>query len=359
MCIFLSISFCTIVLITFVECFPIHKCNPRTRHALASFIAENWKLAQNELGIANFQHEDAEKALAVSQIYQYCPNALTWLPKSKPSINYAVIFKCANEAIGRNLDVYANKTKTVKNQVKHYGGDILNIYQALTSKLENTSSDVFTFIRDPLSRFYSGFDESMYRTLQHFKRFQPDLPPDNVTTSLLAYHLDTLFKGAIPVVAHATMRPPPNMPPGPMIFELYHIYPQTNSFFEYPITIVGHLENFTSDWKQVVTAFSITAPFDDRAGFHATAIHHPRYSANSARATFPKLPPVRALLKQLFQESPQYLRAVCHYLFVDYACFPEYPLPAGCEHLSAARAEAVRRLDQAYLGAFGQAPSTA
>jgi hypothetical protein len=48
----------------------------------------------------------------------------------------------------------------------------------------------------------------------------------------------------------------------------------------------------------------------------------------------------RQSLLALFAAEPQYTRAVCHLILVDYICLPMYPLPPECQFLNATRAAA-------------------
>ena len=51
-----------------------------------------------------------------------------------------------------------------------------------------------------------------------------------------------------------------------------------------------------------------------------------------------------AALQELFISEPQYLRAICYLLLVDYVCLPMYVLPGPCQFLNATRRAAEEAL---------------
>ena len=50
----------------------------------------------------------------------------------------------------------------------------------------------------------------------------------------------------------------------------------------------------------------------------------------------------RLYYNKLLETKPEYLRAVCNLVLVDFVCLPFYKLPKGCEYLEDARQHAVK-----------------
>jgi len=48
----------------------------------------------------------------------------------------------------------------------------------------------------------------------------------------------------------------------------------------------------------------------------------------------------------LFQNEPQFQRAICHLLLTDYVCLPMYQLPEGCKFLTKTRQAAVAAMEK-------------
>ncbi len=67
--------------------------------------------------------------------------------------------------------------------------------------------------------------------------------------------------------------------------------------------------------------------YDHAAGQHRVStgknVHHAASDPQLAHNSF----------KQLFAEKPQYLRAVCEFILIDYVCLPNYTLPEACAYL--------------------------
>lgn len=53
----------------------------------------------------------------------------------------------------------------------------------------------------------------------------------------------------------------------------------------------------------------------------------------------------RKALKQLATSEPNYMRALCHMLLIDYICLPMYPLPPPCSFLQSLRDKAVQAME--------------
>lgn len=115
-----------------------------------------------------------------------------------------------------------------------------------------------------------------------------------------------------------------------------HFYRMSGTFFNFKVDIVGHLETFKDDWyNKVVPVYPVLKkfmPFNFNIGNHATAVNHPA-NKGKKNSLDPQL--TRHFYKLLLQSEPNVVRAICHMVLMDFVCFPEYRLPAECEHLNA------------------------
>ena len=132
-----------------------------------------------------------------------------------------------------------------------------------------------------------------------------------------------------------------------ILFEMEHVYTMSGVFFEFDIDLIGYLETFDNDWKNVIGSyFHLNKPYNARLGGHPTS-QKPgnRVAGNGKRAfnitaanTAPKGAVTNSLqarnvLKALFAGNSIYKKVVCHLILVDYVCFPNYKLPDECSYL--------------------------
>lgn len=193
----------------------------------------------------------------------------------------------------------------------------------------------FTFVRDPLQHFISGFVHSVYVTL----RPPPVIAPLN-ESHVEQYLLDLILQR-------------------PMHLEMEdYMFPMSRTYLRFPADVVGRLEFFSEDWEhKIVPAYGITVPYDYHLGMHATSVNHPvrskasqshttastgeRHHEGGEREEAVDRDPMRAResLVALLHSHSHYLRALCHILLLDYVCLAEYELPLACAFLQPLRAE--------------------
>ena len=178
----------------------------------------------------------------------------------------------------------------------------------------------FTFVRDPLARFVSGYSEIMYRSEDiptpdnHYDTYHEHVPPYTFVDYGYASQdrarafINDLLSG----VNSGTDR---------------HVYAQVgalrhcgvkkdSSYFP-PLGFVGALESFETDWNTLgeLGGFS-NLPYDYSIGMHAT-------STSTARDA----------MSALLAHDMRYLRALCFLLAPDFACLG-YALPQNCTDLA-------------------------
>jgi hypothetical protein len=85
------------------------------------------------------------------------------------------------------------------------------------------------------------------------------------------------------------------------------------------LSFLGRLEHFSRDWAALNQLLGTDmTPHDATLGDHVTSKSPNQIKENTLK---------------LLAESPEYARALCHLLLVDYTCLA-YPLPAACADIT-------------------------
>ena len=252
------------------------------------------------------------------------------LKHSAQIVPFVPILKCANKGITENL---IQMSSTID-----WTTDFITSREEYDRKfstyLSSSGGDrvrSFTFVRDPIQHFISGFVHSVFVTF-------PIAPLNE--SQVQQYLLDILLQR-----------------PTQLDMEEY-MFPMSRTYLRFPVDIVGRLESFSEDWeREVVPAYGIAAPYDYRLGMHATSANHPAGTGAAAShsastkgernhgddAAIDRDPlRARESLVALLRSQPHYLRALCHLLLLDYVCLPEYELPLACAFLQPLRTEIQR-----------------
>ena len=306
-------------------------CNPSTKHLFGKFFVQRFFDAREELKLEDWSSKQFENPSEYASIVEHVlikffscnSGTLVYYRRNQKPIIYSRIWKCANEGIGMNLHqiTVADRTPLSKGMVHEVKTQaaLQEILKTMHREgfLNSTESNVFTFVREPFSKFISGFTESVFRTSPRKTLRRPSEIPMILNISTAKKYLEMIFDCKAPLV------------------QLDHIYPISGSLFEYNVKVVGHLETFLDDWNRLVKPlYNIQRPYNERHGFHPTSEIHPRNKNNpNKQQTDPSH--VRPTLRALFEREINYKRALCHFLLIDYVCLPEYPLPVDCLFLNA------------------------
>ncbi len=208
----------------------------------------------------------------------------------------------------------------------------LSCVSAGARSLSPCSLEIFTFVRDPIQRFESGFAEAVWRTGPHLvpsdERGMYKVESTETVKGFLRRLLDFNRTG---------------------LAGLEHMYAMAGVFFAFNVSLAGRLEQFKTDWELVAGRLGLPGTFNEELGRHATSVHHPRRRDSAlplplALSEDRDPNDLRLHFRRLLREEPAYHRAVCEIMLIDYVCLPEYPLPPPCAHLAPARTALANRL---------------
>ena len=309
----------------------ILKCNYQSKELFVKFIIERWIDARREIGL------DRQYKNFFPQILKfnfYSTNIHMYLPFNGPPITYVRIYKCASDGIEQNLEplLLGYKPPSPRSQIQirmstHFD---MHVNRAMYSNdwnldsLSNHSFKNFAYVRDPLQRFISGFTEIIARTAT-YKLKQPN-KQENMTS--IKYWLTKMISHSLE--GH--------------LIQLEHIYVMSGMLFEYPVDILGKVENIKADWENLIMpAYNIKRKYNEHLGDKGTSLNHPNRNTSRMKGDPNN---ARASLMGLMKTDPRYARAICHLILIDYICLPMYPLPDICSFLNATRRNAESALDK-------------
>lgn len=247
--------------------------------------------------------------LAVKKFYSISYGVVTISVGGVP-MSYTIIWKCANDAIRKNMMVY-EKSRPMVNP-KHVSAKVLEQVEshslAQYSKKMRTQYGLssypksFTFAREPISHFISGISEYYWRNYQTSK----------VSTEDLKKKLDGMFE-----FRQLTERKD-SITDKWQKYVLWHFYAMSGILrVGYNIGYLGKLESFDEDWKIINGLYGANVKINRSLGWHESSD-----DPNGVKAAF----------KDLFKRDVRYKRALCQLLYADYVCF-KYELPPECQNL--------------------------
>jgi len=312
------------------------RCNPQTQGLFAKFFIQRWMDARNELGMNQLQQDDTstlyEKIfLIMSRFNSFNPGANLFFTASGIPVPYVVMWKCISEGIIANLGRLSSIPRYQFIKSLNTFETIIAAHQNKTSSIDS-QLQVFTVVRDPFSRFISGFTEAVYLTYKKRKFVAADgVSPLQTNISAVKAHIQATLDFKLPLDL------------------MGHFYPMAGVLFQFDIHLLGHFENFKTFWSETIQpVYHIKKKYAE-IGMHVTSVNHPKASEIAQRTKMDaNRDPnnARKALSELLQSDKKYKRAICHLLLVDYVCLPMYDLPVECHFLNRTRDAAINAVSK-------------
>ena len=317
-------------------------CGPSTSKLVGNFLIQRYLDARSELGMA-----DASKRLydrKVSSYYDnlrfvllhlfgFNPEVVVFLTTKGIVIPYLRLFKCANEGISANLFILTVSKSTILangirlNAKNEFTKDmILNSLQH-NHEYRNITKPTFTFVREPIQRFMSGFTETIFKHYLKYKITNTDGSRKRINESEAKDYLMELldFRSSL--------------------WDVEHMFPMSGAFFQFHVPLVGSVEQMKVDWEmKIKPTYEINATYNNKLGVHDTSVYHPLVVERKGQSSRDPNG-ARAVIKSILNNDIRYSRAICQLILIDYVCLPMYALPPKCMFLNSTRhaaMEAVR-----------------
>lgn len=259
-----------------------------------------WNLARLQIGLSPLGIND-DLMLFIDDFLHFSPG-ISLFHINNSAVAYVRIYKCANSNIDKNL--FSASTKFPENLMYGFVAmDADNLLKFASGFSPPKAVRSFTFVREPLSHFQSGFREYLQRCPGHFH----DSASKVIGASFIANEIARILNGLYPKV---TCR---------LSGAFRHLYAMSGALRPYwNLSFVGHLEYFDEDWSQIERIYGINVPDNYNVGQHR--------SSKDEHG-------VEAAFAELHLSSPSYFRALCVILIFDYHCF-NLALPSVCRGLS-------------------------
>jgi hypothetical protein len=270
---------------------------------------QQWGKARQEIGLQVTVSNNHRSV--ITAFYGITYGCLTISNNGEP-MTFVMIWKCANDAIRKNMMAYEKRNGPVLNPHKARPA-LLNKGESHSSveykkKMEGQFglkhySKAFAFTREPISHFISGLAEYYWRNYQK----------SVITTEQLKLKLDGMLQFSQlnekrDSVSDRSQR-----------YVLWHFYAMSGVLKpEYNIGYLGKLESFTEDWGIINSIYKTEIQINTSLGWHESSD-----DPNGVKAAF----------KELFKRDVRYKRALCQLLYVDYVCF-NYDLPPECSDVA-------------------------
>ena len=247
---------------------------------------------------------------------------------------YRHIWKSAGHSVFENLE-------QVTTHFRQDGMSYSEFCQNFNS-LDDREHAAFTFVRDPISRFISGYAEIEHRTRDGVTQYA------DLATTLSQHPVGSPERAA--AFFKEFLRTGINLD-GHVKPQLEFLLP--NGGCSVPMNFIGKTNSMEEDWTRMfrLQECSLSAPFDEHLGLHpndqadkvameiSLGLESDRATDSSgdvATNTSSELMLVeatadmRALVAALQQDRSKYLRALCWLLLPDFAAF-NFKLPAACQ----------------------------
>lgn len=294
------------------------------------FLLSQLRAARSELGLSTSPREDFNMDL-MSRVFRHNID-----PRCLEVDDHVQCFipieKCAHSSVEANF----------KHMAQVLNGTVIKGKKAVGNEPTNASHyPAFTFVRDPMEHFTSGFAENVM--WQDFVKMRFHINNKELDNSLPRYAVKTI------TVDHAEM----------MLDHFFsfnrrvnvmcaveHMFTMSGVLFGHDLDVVGSLDRFKEDWEG-----AIQPKWHLQHGYkynpHLGVQHRVSTGKDGGVAKDPQL--AHQSIQALFAAKPQYFRAICQFILIDYVCLPHYSLPEQCAYLNR-RVEEGRKLLQLQSG---------
>lgn len=250
--------------------------------------AKLWNRARVLLGLQEKNNQDsfgdAKQQIVANQFYTKC--ALMSRSLLDGNALYIRIPKNGNDNIRCNLMNWPGE-----------GEDVPCLNSTNGLRVSTTGVRLWTFVRDPISRFVSGYTEVEFRN-QNKPWVQEKFTHPIGTRERFREYITSMLQGR-------------------KVPEIYHTFSQSWVGTQFPLITAGKIESMDNDWLAVQEWLGILQPkpFDKECNTHPT-------SADPLKTS--------AVAKLALEEDPILMRALCVLLLPDFQNFA-YELPEVCQ----------------------------
>lgn len=319
------------------------------------FVLEQWTIARIELGRPKLKLNEHKEELMYYLSRDHSPVYLFYTEDKAPMF-IGIVLKTASEAIIENL------REGLGEDVAHFdSGVALRAYRDKMTrqqkeKQNNSYAETVLFVRDPFDHFNSALTEIISRTYHYGGIHNHNYSLQDINSFSMEQYLDCIIDATQTVFSNFKGYRIKDIP---IMYQMEHLNFVSAPFFYYNFTMVKHLSTFQEDWETVRQRFGFKFELDMDIGRHEdTAIHHPALlipavlQANATASSRANLTlhdgmnetgpgpislaaaddalHVNSRLRALYAAKPEYIRALCRVLMIEYVCLPEYEMPPAC-----------------------------
>jgi len=199
--------------------------------------------------------------LLMTRFNSFNPGANLFFTKTGIPVPYVVMWKCISEGIIANLGRLSSMQRYQFITSQQTFETIIAAHH--NSNASTSEMKVFTVVREPFSRFISGFTEAIYLTYKKRNYFAADgVSPMQTNVSTIRANIQAMLDFKQP-------------------FEMMgHFYPMAGVLFQFDIHLLGHLESFKTFWNDTIrSVYHINKKYRE-VGIHNTSVNHPKASGD-------------------------------------------------------------------------------
>lgn len=232
------------------------------------------------------------------------------------AVSYEYVFKGNSENIHSAFASREEQPKRFRtwSELREYyiSSSLGELKKKAKDKYHADDVKVFTFMRDPLSHFISGLVESHFRSFGINDR---NISNEHLAETIKSNQVDSKFARKLLdelIVDSKTSRQFLK----DHLTDCSHFSVQSYSLIKWQPHVIGYLENFKDDWQRVIQFIGLNITYREKP----PEMTHP---------TIGDPMHLKASLLEVLHRFPNYMRAVCRLIMVDYVCL-RFPLPREC-----------------------------